>query len=638
MNVGGSESGRGEACPGEQKLRDFSSGKLAANDCETVAAHLNQCTACQNAMEGLSHLSDPVIGALRNLVAVDSADCRRVVEQVAGLGAEPGSRVPALVPRQIDCYEVLECLGEGGMGTVYRARHLHLEKIVALKLLTPRRTRDANAVARFQREMRAIGQLEHPNVVSARDAREVGGAHFLVMDYVDGVDLAGLVQRTGPLHLPEACELARQAACALEHIHAHSLVHRDVKPSNLMLDRGGRVKLLDLGLALLQSEAPEDALTESETTLGTVDYMAPEQADDSRAVDIRSDLYSLGCTLYYLLAGRPPFAGPDYSTAIRKLKAHSTAPVPPLRDLRSDIPSELDAIVMKLMAKDARERYQTPAEVVEALAPLAAGYDFSRLEGLRPSGEATRTRATTDMAPPLAPRRWAVAFGLIAAAFVIAGVVLLRDAHDGSAGNKIPPGADASSSQISRRQAAEQLLALGGSLVVVDQSQTHINVAHVGQLPGGPFSVERVSLVHNERVADDDLRWIVQLGDVEWLDLSFTKVSDTGLAHLEQVTSLVSLHLQRTGVSDQGLAHLTGNRELRYLWLGRTAVTDAGLAHLIEFKLLESLGLKDTSVTDAGLERLATLPNLALVNLANTRVTESGIQRFREQKPGCKIE
>jgi serine/threonine protein kinase/anti-sigma factor RsiW len=311
----------------------------------------------------------------------------RLKQQSLPAQATPPSAPPAPPPpkappkNQLGEYQLLAKLGSGGMGTVYKARHTRLEKTVALKVLAKGSLVDAEAIARFDREMKAVGQLNHPNIVQAHDAREIAGTRFLVMEYVDGLNLAQLVDACGPLPVADACELIRQTALGLDHAHQHGLVHRDIKPSNLMLDPQGQVKILDLGLALFQPGqlAGAERITASGQTMGTIDYMAPEQALASRNVDIRADLYSLGCTLYKLLSGHAPFSGPKYQDVVNKLAAHAREPVRPIRKVRPDVPVELAAVLDRLLAKDPAGRFATPAEVVAAIAPLAGGSNLREL-------------------------------------------------------------------------------------------------------------------------------------------------------------------------------------------------------------------------------------------------------------------
>jgi serine/threonine protein kinase len=283
--------------------------------------------------------------------------------------------------QQLGQYRILEKLkNQGGMGTVYKALHVLLMKVVALKVLPAQQGSGGDAIARFQREMKAVGRLNHTNIVQASDAGEVDGAHYLVMEFVEGIDLSSLIASRGPLPLPEACELVRQAALGLQHAHEHGLVHRDLKPSNLMVTASGTVKILDLGLARLCEEgSASNLLTDPGQVMGTVDYMAPEQAFGEQPVDIRADLYSLGCTLYHLLAGNPPFSGPEFVSPMRKLLAHSQSPVRPIRDLRGDVPEEFSALLDRLMAKTPGDRLNEPGELAKALAPFTMGSDLRSL-------------------------------------------------------------------------------------------------------------------------------------------------------------------------------------------------------------------------------------------------------------------
>jgi WD40 repeat protein/serine/threonine protein kinase len=271
-------------------------------------------------------------------------------------------------------YLLLERLGAGGMGQVYKARHRKLGRVVALKVIRKERLAHPEAVQRFLREIRAAAQLDHPNVVRAFDAEEAGGVHFLAMEYVEGTDLARLVKERGPLPVAAACDCARQAALGVQHAHAKGLVHRDVKPSNLLLMRDGAVKVLDLGLARLPPPPGTDdasgPLTHEGMVMGTPDYIAPEQAEESHAVDGRADVYALGCTLFFLLTGRPPFDG---GSAARKVARHLAEPPPPLEASRPDAPAGLAALVRAMLAKRPEDRVQTAAEVAHALAAWSAG-------------------------------------------------------------------------------------------------------------------------------------------------------------------------------------------------------------------------------------------------------------------------
>ena len=266
-------------------------------------------------------------------------------------------RLPALGP-----YSLLGRLGRGSMGTVFLARHRLMRRPVALKLLHRQDLAD-----RFLREVEAVARLDHPNVVHAYDADIAGGRPYLVMEYVEGSCLQRLVERGGPLPAALACDYARQAALGLQHASDRGVVHRDVKPSNLLLrGRDGRVMVSDFGLARLEGAGGGGpGLTREGVVLGTLDFISPEQAAGASSADARSDLYSLGCTLYYLLSGRPPFSG---GSAVEKLLRHGTETPAPL----VGVPPGVEAVVGRLMAKRPQDRYQSPAEAAEALGRVEA--------------------------------------------------------------------------------------------------------------------------------------------------------------------------------------------------------------------------------------------------------------------------
>jgi serine/threonine protein kinase len=277
-------------------------------------------------------------------------------------------------------YEILAELGRGGMAFVYKARDLRRRRLVAIKVSDPAQAGDGEVVARFRLEQRLAVRLAHPNLVAAYDAGQVEGVPYLVLEFVEGHDLAWIVQQWGPLPAAEACEVIRQGALALQHMHQQGLVHRDVKPANLMLTPSGKVKLLDLGVARYpRLPFPGEQITLTGQFLGTPDYVAPEQCLDCHAVDGRADIYALGCTLYELLTGQPPFADPAHRSVFLKMKAHVEAPVPPIRERRPDVPERLAAALERMLAKDRAGRFVSAAGVVVALQPFAAGADLTGL-------------------------------------------------------------------------------------------------------------------------------------------------------------------------------------------------------------------------------------------------------------------
>jgi len=264
-------------------------------------------------------------------------------------------------------YTLLDRIGAGGMGQVFKAQHRRMDRIVAIKMLPPATTKDAAALARFEREVRAAAKLEHPNIVTAYDAGQAGTAHFLVMQYVEGNDLSALVKKDGPLPVDKAVNYILQAARGLEFAHGEGVIHRDIKPANLLLDKKGAVKILDMGLARIDSggnAATQAELTGTGAVMGTVDYMAPEQARSTHHADARADIYSLGCSLFYLLTARPLYNG---DTVTAKLISHQFDPIPTLGEIRPDVPPDVQAVYEKMIAKKVEDRYQSMTEVIADL-------------------------------------------------------------------------------------------------------------------------------------------------------------------------------------------------------------------------------------------------------------------------------
>jgi serine/threonine protein kinase len=270
-------------------------------------------------------------------------------------------------------YVVLDKLGEGGMGVVLKARHRRMDRLVAIKVLSSAAVKQAGSVERFHREAQAAAKLSHPNIVTAYDADEHQGMHYLAMEYVEGRDLASIVKEHGPLGIREAVECTLQAARGLQYAHEQGIVHRDIKPGNLLLDKKGTVKILDMGLARIAgtemaADGPE-RLTTTGQVMGTCDYMAPEQSLDTHQADARADIYALGCTLYRLLTGNPPYRAETFA---KLFLMHLEAPIPSLGDSRPEVPEVLDAIAQRMLAKKPEDRYQSMAEVVAELEAVLA--------------------------------------------------------------------------------------------------------------------------------------------------------------------------------------------------------------------------------------------------------------------------
>jgi len=374
-------------CPTDEELRNLSFGRSNADDSDALLAHLEHCASCQAEIDTIANADDSLITDLRTAddhkhIDTEGGCQNAMVKALGALAlAQDGAAFGDLdVPRMIGDYEIIRPLGRGGMGTVFLARQTKLGRKAALKLLANHRLASPRMKERFESEMRSIGRLSHPNIVTAHDAREIAGAAVLVMEFIDGFDLSQLLKRLGPLSIANACEIARQVATALAYTESNDIVHRDIKPSNVMLSSEGQVKLLDLGLARLCVDEVEHAgETATGQTVGTADYVSPEQVSDSRNVDIRADIYSLGCTLFKLLTGKAPFADAEHATVFSKLNAHVSEPAPSLSVARPDAPVELVRLVDSMMRKAPADRPQSPKRIETELAKHTDGVDLMRL-------------------------------------------------------------------------------------------------------------------------------------------------------------------------------------------------------------------------------------------------------------------
>ena len=311
----------------------------------------------QAKMRELGLLPKPLGMVLLELGSIDAAAFKRFGDAVQRV--KEAFRIPG--------FKLLEKLGRGSMGTVYKARQLGLDRIVAIKVLSRNLARNEGFVRRFLKEARVVGRLNHPHVVQGFDAGEAGGDYYFAMEFCDGPTVLSLLKRGGAMDESRAVKIVTQVAEALEHAHEEGLVHRDVKPDNIMIVEGGVAKLCDLGLA--KDVSIESGSTAEGAALGTPNYISPEQARGETLVDIRSDIYSLGATFYHLLTGVPPFEGSN--PAVTMVKHLNEPPLPP-RKLRPELSGAVEKIVLKMLAKDPRDRYQTPSSLLRDL-DLAAG-------------------------------------------------------------------------------------------------------------------------------------------------------------------------------------------------------------------------------------------------------------------------
>lgn len=409
------------AHPSQEQLNAYNLGQLPPDEAVAIETHISKCEPCCDTIINMS-ADDTFVSLLKEARQLPT-------DQAVDHGVATASSSDQDFPAQLadhPRYELLGLIGKGGMGDVYKAQHRKMKRTVALKVINRRLFRQPQAVNRFHREVEAAAQLSHPNIVTSHDADQAGDIHFMVMEYVDGVDLSQVVRDRGALSIHQACDYIRQAALGLQHAHERGMVHRDIKPHNLMVTADGMVKILDFGIASLAPETSAEAdatstrgdLTTAGGIMGTPDFISPEQADDARKADVRSDIYSLGATLYFLLSGQPPFAE---GSVTQKLNSHAQAEPKPLESLRDDIPADLAVIISSMMAKDPEARFQTSAEVAEALKSFSQSAEQREIP--KPQTQAK-------------PRRWKPAFlsltavAAMSVAAIVAGVVyFLQTAH-----------------------------------------------------------------------------------------------------------------------------------------------------------------------------------------------------------------
>ncbi len=329
---------------------------------------------------------------------------------------------------------ILDFTGAGGMGQVFKAQHRRMKRIVALKLLTAAAVKNASNVMRFQREVEAAAKLTHSNIVTAYDAGVANGKNYLVMEYVEGSDLSAHVKKNGPIPVAKAVDYILQAARGLEFAHGEGVIHRDIKPANLLLDRKGIVKILDMGLArldLLECDVATRAdLTGTGTVMGTIDYMAPEQARSPRHADARADIYSLGCSLYFLITGKATYDGESLTA---KIVAHQIDPIPSLRDVKCEVPPQLDTVFKKMVAKKVEDRYQSITEVVADLEKCRDGLQSASVRDATAMRRSSQTQIglATGQGPSQMNARWLIGTGAAGLLLVFLGIVVAVRNKDG---------------------------------------------------------------------------------------------------------------------------------------------------------------------------------------------------------------
>ena len=377
-------------CLDVETLQHVKSGRLTLDFLDSALDHLGECEACKARFDATPVNEDSFVDSLRKSMPDDrwssESACQAAIVHLVESNARDRGKLAlesrslgdfnpstANVPDEIGVYKLGSVLGSGGMGIVYLAQHVRLKKLCAIKLLPRHHQKQPELVERFERETSTAGQLEHPNIVRALDAGDIDGWHYLVMEYLDGYDLAKIANFNGKLSTAAIVEIAYQAAIALKYVHENGLVHRDIKPSNFMITRHGQLKLLDLGLALLQETMLTDQqqLTSIGRLMGTLDYMAPEQLDDCHSVDYRADLYGLGATLYRLHYGISPLESIAPQGGIRaKLSALASGKSPPFNEAENLPEAKLNAIVQRLLQPQANNRFDSCHTLIGMLEPL----------------------------------------------------------------------------------------------------------------------------------------------------------------------------------------------------------------------------------------------------------------------------
>ena len=384
-------------CLSRDEIGEYLQGKLPENRSDVVEEHLRKCDSCEEFADSLEASGDSLLQHLRITPAArqEPSDPRwnRCLDSLRNLPldlreqatASPAEQQPAnsALPA-VYHYQLRSIIGRGGMGIIYRSVHPQLHRDVAVKLLSASGAADAQSISRFQREMRAAGSLDHPGIVRALDAGTWNGTYFLVMEFINGIDLSRLLRTHGPLSAADAAAIARQAAEALHYAHQQQVIHRDIKPSNLMLSSDARVKILDFGLARFE----HGGLTHGETTtagrlVGTLDYIAPEQALGATDVGPAVDIYALGATIYRLLSGQPPHGSSHSRPILQQLKRLTEASITPINQLRSDLPDGLCEVVMRMLESDASRRPPTALAVVDELEPFVVEANLQELADKR---------------------------------------------------------------------------------------------------------------------------------------------------------------------------------------------------------------------------------------------------------------
>lgn len=646
-----------QICPDESRLRAFAVGDLPLEMGDSIADHVSHCSQCEAHVERFDAEAVRLVGQLFAFHSRESfgdepefqgirPELNRLSRLGTGRSKDP---TPVLQPgRLIGDYEILSPLGEGAMGTVYKARHRRLNRFIALKVLTERRIGDQRAHSRFCREMQAVGRLEHPNIVQAGDAGEVDGMLYLAMQFVDGLDLRRLSARVGRLRVCDACELVRQAAEGIECARQSGVVHRDIKPSNLILDRNGVVKVLDLGLALLDTSRDDQLhdLTDDGQIMGTLGYMAPEQIDDSHRVGTRADVYGLGATLYRLLTGRTPLAD-DLDSPLQKLRAIAIDNPTPIRVLRPDLPPALSSAIDSMLIREQSKRMPTPGSVAAALQPFVAESnlvalferanftdDVERLANSTSHLDDTQRVVSDELHQPRsatkAKRFRRVAYSLILIALAGAIMVATGWLRKNEAPTRDPIGvAHAEGEPISPDlEVAKWVLQKGGKLTITPASDASRpwDPHGVDDLPEEPFFVTDIEM-EGAHLQPDDVKRLSALSQLNSLRVGRSNISDDDLVHFADLP-LARLELYDTEITNRGIENLGPLPGLRVLVLNNTEIDDDAVKLVCQRYRITEAHLNGTAITDQSLEYLSQLPDIEVVSAERTNIGDEGAKHL----------
>ena len=613
-------------------------------------------------------------------------------------------------------YKLMDVLGQGGMGAVLKAESTTLRREVALKVMATNLHDDDIARARFEREIAFSASLNHPNIVRAIDADQIGKRFFLVMEYFSGRDLKAVVKERGQVSVEFACECIRQTALGLQHAFEQGIVHRDIKPSNLLVTKVPKtglplIKILDLGLARVAHqaelatdgptnfEAEDGGVTRSGQIMGSPDYMSPEQAMSSSTVDIRSDIYGLGVTLFQLLCNELPYAGEN---VMEKLLERINKDAPPVSVYRPELPPVLVHIVAKMLHRDPAQRFQTPVEVAAVLEAFAA--DPQSLE-IQPEPEPTPPLAGLDLptldaqaddtlnifvadlnseavvvhepvvtSRPVIRRRRKSVMPLVVSlgtVFALVGIGLFAlsqgeglpdkksSTKSASAKKKETTQSDkdddsdwedqtATSRDLAALPPPASFLSTGDPLtdwaraaarelrIETDAGESVVKAND--PLPKSKVTIVGLDLSGMQIFTTDDLRTLVSGKSIRHLNVSGSRLKDFQLRQVARLKELRFLDIGNTMVTDEGLEPLSRCKDLTSLQLPYVSVGDTGIAKLATLSSLSSLNLEGTDITDAAIESLTSLDNLRRLNLKHTALTEAAVDQLRNRLPDCRID